>query len=215
MSSSKAKLGGIYRINLSDAHFYVGRSVDIVRRAQTHLRHLKQGRHENTYMQRVYDQSHQFEWVVVLSCGDPLESKGAEQALLDRLVGTDGCVNLNPSAASGPGMTGKHHTDETKEKLREARSRQVFSDDDRQRFSRARMGNSNAKGHSHPQSAETRQKISNARKGMIFSESHRQAISVAKKGKVVSDEARQAMSRAGKLRWARVKESQDVRVRTR
>lgn len=212
MSSSKAKLGGVYRINLSDSHFYVGRSVDIVRRAQTHLRHLKQGRHENTYMQRVYDQYHRFEWVVVISCADPLESKGAEQTILDRLVGTDGCVNLNPSAASGPGMTGKHHTDETKKKLQEARSRQVFSDDARQRLSRARMGNSNAKGHSHPQSAETRQKISNARKGVVFSESHRQAISVSKKGKAVSNEARQAMSQAGKLRWARVRESQSVRT---
>lgn len=199
-------MGGIYRINLSDSHFYVGRSVDIVRRAQTHLRHLKQGCHENSYMQRVYDQFHQFEWVTVLLCEDSLESREAEQALLDRLVGTVGCVNLNPSAASGPGMKGKHHTEEAKKKLREARSRQVFSDDARQRLSRARRGNSNAKGHSHPQSAATRQKISDARKGMVFSESHRQALSVAKKSTVVSDKAREAMSKAGKLRWARVRE---------
>lgn len=207
MSSSRAKLSGTYRINLSDTHFYVGRSSDIKRRAKDHLGLLRRSGHPNAYMQNVYNQHGLFRWEVLRLCASINEAEGAEQALLDSLIGTAGCVNLSPSAVVGPGMAGKQHTEETKRKIRESKalSPYVISDEHRQRLSR----------HSHPQSEETKQKISIARTGMIFSESHRQALSVAKKGTIVSDDARQAMSRAGKLRWARVRESQEVRVRTR
>lgn len=126
MSSSRSKLGGVYRINLFSGHFYVGRSSDINRRVQVHLRHLKQGRHENAYMQRVYDQNSQFGWEAVFLCTDSEESVRVEQSLLNELIGTVGCVNLNRSASSGPGMVGRRHTEAAKRKIREARSHRLF-----------------------------------------------------------------------------------------
>ena len=206
MSSFKTRLGGIYRIDLSDTHFYVGRSSDIERRAQTHLRRLRQGKHENTYMQRVFSQYQQFRWVMLLPCEVLVDAVEAEQTLLDRLIGTAGCLNLNRSAFSGPGMVGKRHTEDSKRKIREARSQQTFSDVTRQKLSSARMGNNNAKGHSHPQSDAVRQKISNSRIGMTFSDTHRQAISESRKGSLASEETRKRMSESMKAHWDKVRQ---------
>ncbi len=209
--SSPDTLPGIYRINLSPTHFYVGRSSDIKRRVRVHHRKLKHGDHENDYMQRVYNHHRHFEWVILKSCGNTEESVEVEQSLLDLLIGTEGCVNLNRSAISGPGMSGKKHTDETRKRIREARSHQVFSDDTRCKFSQISMGNTRAKGHRHCVSEDTRQKISESRVGMVFSEAHRQALSKAKKGRTMSDLARQKLSQSQKAYWELVRQGQIVR----
>jgi group I intron endonuclease len=213
-SLSKTRLSGVYRVQLSPTHFYVGRSSDIYRRKRRHLRDLVLGKHANVYMQSVWDQHHQFDLVVLMFCGDTVNAEATEQALLDSLVGTEGCVNLNRSAYHGPGMTGKKHTEETKQKIRAARSKQVFSDETRQRISLSRKGNSNAKGRRHLVTDETKRKISKSRTGVVFTEDHRNAISRAKLGKKSSNEARARQSESMRKYWDLVRQGQIHRSRT-
>lgn len=206
MSSPKVKLGGIYRVTLSPIHFYVGRTSDLDRRKQTHLRLLRQNKHENVYMQRVYNQYLQFEWEVLLICTSVEDAVKSEQILLDSLFRAEGCVNLSQSAVYGPGMTGKQHTEATKKLIREARVFQVCSEETKQKLSRAGKGNQRAKGHRHQKSEGLRRKMSEIQKGRPLTESHRQSLSKAWESRPpVSEVTRQRLSMAQKSRWAKVR----------
>lgn len=56
---------GIYKIELDGKCLYVGQSKDIKRRWTEHRRHLKQNRHENVYLQRMYNKYKNFQYLVV------------------------------------------------------------------------------------------------------------------------------------------------------
>ena len=77
-----------------------------------------------------------------------------------------------------------------------------FSEEHCKKISESLSGEKNPMYGKH-RSAETRKKISEARKGMTFSEEHRQKLSASLKGKHNSAEARKKMSEAhkGKLWW--------------
>jgi len=202
---SSSKIQGIYRVTLSPTHFYVGRSSDIKRRLRDHLGLLKRGRHLNAYMQSVYNQFHHFDWELLVACADAGEAVRAEQALLDSLIGTKGCVNLAPTAEAGPGM----HTEETKALIREKRSRQVYSDETRRKISLSSMGNQRAKGHKRRVSEVTRRKLSDGQKGKTLSEAHRQALSRAWEGRAATTkETRTKLVASLKAHWERVRQGQ-------
>lgn len=54
-ATSATLVGGIYVIRLSDTHYYGGRTGNFKRRWADHLRELREGRHNNRRMQRVFD----------------------------------------------------------------------------------------------------------------------------------------------------------------
>lgn len=56
---------GIYKIELDGKCLYVGQSKDIKRRWTEHRRHLKQNKHENVYLQRIYNKYKNFQYLVV------------------------------------------------------------------------------------------------------------------------------------------------------
>ena len=97
-------------------------------------------------------------------------------------------------------MYGKHHTEETKEKLRKANSGKKQSEETRNKISEAMRGDKNPfYGKTH--SEETKKKISDANKGRIgwnkgiqMSAEQRKKLSDAKKGKHLSEETRKKMS---------------------
>lgn len=94
---------------------------------------------------------------------------------------------------SGNGFFGRNHSEETKQKLREARAKQVIS-----------------------HSEATRKKQSEVRKGMVFTEEHRKNLSEAHKGKrqPLSEETKRKISEKhkGKPRpYARVPRSDEVK----
>jgi len=107
--------GGIYVIRLSDTHYYGGRTKNFRVRWADHLRDLREGRHYNRRMQRVYDLHGRFDPEVV-SVLAPDECPDAEQAWLDANFRKPGCVNL--VASSRGGMTGMVRTPESIEKQR-------------------------------------------------------------------------------------------------
>lgn len=118
---------GIYVIRLSDRHYYGGRSVDVRKRARTHLRELRAGKHKNTHMQRVFDQHREFDIEVVMPLLSSEDQKVMEQYWLDVNVGVPGCVNLAPTS-----ITPEHrvpHTPEAKAKIGAANKARPGNDD--------------------------------------------------------------------------------------
>ena len=113
------RTGGLYRLVLSDVHYYVGRAQNFRARWQTHLRDLQKGTHYNPHMQHVYDLHHRFEPEITLNITSHTVRVGEEQVMLDTHFGQPGCVNISKNARSvGPGWPkGRPHSDETKRKI--------------------------------------------------------------------------------------------------
>lgn len=57
---------GIYCHKLGNDILYVGQSVNINKRKQEHLRHLKEGNHDNQYLQHVFDRHPEIEMGVLV-----------------------------------------------------------------------------------------------------------------------------------------------------
>lgn len=126
------KSGGLYVIRLSDTHYYGGRTKSFPTRWAVHYRLLRDGKHFNPHAQSVFDQHGRFEPEV--TCVLPEDAqRTAEQEWLNEHFGQHGCVNLSQSADGvHAGYThsevtrAKHrrpHTDESKEKCRQAAMR--------------------------------------------------------------------------------------------
>jgi group I intron endonuclease len=86
------------------------------------------------------------------------------------------------------GSTGYKHSEESREKIREARKHQLFTDEYRQRMSVIKKG--------IPHTEEHKAKIGAAHKGKTLSRETRNKISVARNGKNVSQETRNKISAA-------------------
>lgn len=91
------------------------------------------------------------------------------------------------------GMKGKHHTEESKEKNRQAHLGKITSDETKQKLSMSNRGRT--------LSEEARHKVSEGLRGRKLSEEHKQKLSAAKKGKpsprtgqTLSEETRRKIS---------------------
>lgn len=112
--------GGLYIIWFSDTHYYGGRTKDYKGRWCRHLYNLRRGKHVNRHMQSVFNKHGQrFEPEVITDFVTEAEQVEAEQRWLDIHHGQNGCVNLSKSADSGM-MRGRRHTEESKQKMRDA-----------------------------------------------------------------------------------------------
>ena len=126
------------------------------------------------------------------------EAKQIEILLIEKYgrkdLGTGNLVNLTDG---GEGALGVIISEETKQKMSEAKKGKTFSEEAKQNMSEASKGKT--------RSEETKQKMSEAKKGDKHpnfgkprSEETRQKMSEAKKGKTFSEEAKQNMSEARK-----------------
>lgn len=126
--------GGLYVIRLSDTHYYGGRTKAFTNRWAVHYRLLRDGKHFNAHAQAVFNQHGRFEPEVLCVTPNEGERRELEGAWLQGNVGKPGCVNLSRSADGvHAGYTHteatrvKHrrpvHTDESKEKCRQAARR--------------------------------------------------------------------------------------------
>ena len=104
-------------------------------------------------------------------------------------------------------MLGRKHSKESKKKT--AETLKSFSVEKKNEISKKKSKSLkalNLKGQNHyfygkHHSKETKQKMSNAGKGRIFSQEHRLKLSEWQKGKTLSAEHRSNLSRAQKERW--------------
>lgn len=107
------------------------------------------------------------------------------------LLGADKVYNTAEGGNGGNTRgTGWHHTDEAKQKMREHhnynshKNRPKHSEETKRKIGKANSGSNNGMfGRHYETSAETKLKISRARKGQLLSEEHKQKLSKAHLGK--------------------------------
>lgn len=92
-------------------------------------------------------------------------------------------------------LKGKHHTEESKQKMRIAHLGKHHTEEAKQKISNSQKGEKNWNYGKHL-SEETRKKLSEAHKGKILSEEHKKKLSLAMKGFKHSDESKQKMREA-------------------
>lgn len=136
---------GIYEIvNLKNGKKYIGQSIDLYRRKIVHFSTLRTGKHDNKYLQNVYNKYGEkiFEFKILLYC-EPFELTRYEQFFVDRYERENlyniclDCVdstkgvflsqetkNKISKAMSGKNNVwyGRHHSEETKKKMSKAQS---------------------------------------------------------------------------------------------
>lgn len=124
---------GIYRIQIGP-HYYLGQSADLKKRKREHLWYLKNGTHQNKYMQRVYIKYQDFSFKVMIEC-DEDQLDYLEQSALDVHWGTEGCMNISKYAEAP--WRGRKHTEESKKKMSEARKGKKIPEETRRKIGEA------------------------------------------------------------------------------
>jgi len=153
---------GVYEIvNTINKKRYVGSSVNIKRRWQTHKSKLRKGIHENEHLQRAWNKYGEncFEFHILRTT-----ERGEHLRLENELLAT-GNYEYNIGTKVGAAMLGRNHTEETKRKISALHS-----------------------GENHPMYGKhlpkiTRDKISASNKGKRRSEKSRKRLSESKSGK--------------------------------
>lgn len=198
MDFTSQKGGGLYRIRLSESHYYGGRARAFARRWAAHLSSLQEGRHPNKYMQNVFNQHGRFEPEILQRLSSVQAQMTAEQSWLVANFGQPGCVNLSPNATGGRGaLRGRSFSASTRAKLSAALKGHVVLPGTRQKLREAHTGRVNGS-----PSPETCAKISAGLKGHTVSEETRAKISQALKGRPVPSEVARkgAETRRGRKR---------------
>lgn len=123
---------GIYGIkNNQNGKIYIGQSVDINGRFARHKTHLKHGRHRNLHLQRSYNKhgAASFEYFVIEEC-DKFSLAKREQHHIDNNKGNIYNSELCVEDKSGLNNSffGKHHSEETREKMSLAKKNKYDGD---------------------------------------------------------------------------------------
>lgn len=163
-------LSGCY-VSQSGNPLYIGSSKDVARRVKGHLRSLQNKKHINPFLQFAWNKHPEDFKVLLFTPCQKSETLAVEQQYLDHWQPFSDLrrgFNISKEASKPPGTAGREFTAEHRRKLSEAAKRRVRK----------------------PTSEETRQKISQTKKGHQTSEAARRKMSekrklyFAKKGKV-------------------------------
>lgn len=166
----------------SNGKSYIGSAVNPRRRYGEHISRLRQGKHENSYLQNAWNKYGESDFSFVI-----IEEVGGKERLIDReqywmdmydSYNREFGFNLCPVAGSTAGF--------------------VHSETTRKKIGAAIKGNKNALGYKH--TAEARKKLSDANKGKILSKKTRRKMSAAHRGKIKSKETCRKLSDAHKGR---------------
>lgn len=142
---------GIYKITIGNK-FYYGQSMDLNNRRSQHLSNLKNNKHCNKFMQRVYNKYLDFNFEVVEEVVDVSLLDSREQYYIDLHIDNADCMNLARCAES-------------------TRRGCIVSEESRAKMSAAQKGKTI--------SEETRAKISAFNKGKIISAEHRAILTAS------------------------------------
>ena len=109
--------------------------------------------------------------------------------------------------AGGEGVLGLKHTEESKEKIRQANLGKTLSDDTKEKLREANLGKNLSEEHKEkirktrsrePRSEETKKKISEGNKGKKVSDEAKERMRAAKLGTKLSDETKRKISETKK-----------------
>lgn len=197
--------GGIYKIQsiVKPERYYIGSAINIAERYKTHIKALRSNLHHSSKLQNHYNKygAEDLQFSILLECskekllieeqyfintltpyfnicrvaGSPLglmRSKDTRRKLSEI---NKGCIS---------GFKGKHHSEETKQRLREINQGKVFSEETKLKLKEGSIGK--------PKTEEVKERMSQAKR--LQSKETRIKISEAKKGKPVGAETRRKIS---------------------
>ena len=120
-------------------------------------------------------------------------------------VGRENCYNRADGGQGEAFFKGKHHSEETKKKIREANKGKKLSEETRRKISESNKCNKNAKGC--VRSEETKRRLAEVHKGKHLSDATRRKMSEShkkqvpwNKGKPMSEEQKRKIAEANKGR---------------
>lgn len=134
---------GVYLIRIGGKKAYIGGSSNLAEREKIHLRELRRKAHQNPYLQELYNQYGTFDFEILEKCDNYFERERywVEKAGIENLAnevipnGTSGTPSrrMNEKRSkklkeyyktheANKGMLGRHHSEETKKKMRENHS---------------------------------------------------------------------------------------------
>jgi len=192
---------GIYVIvNEINGKVYIGSTKDLKGRWAGHRASLRHDNHENSHLQHSWNKYGEgaFEFGILEYLDDLDELVKAEQFWMD-IYREEGKELYNFGLVAAAPARGYRHTEEAKQKLREANLGKKLSKETRYKIGKAKMGNQYALGCKR--SKETRQKISESLKGRKMPPKSKEAKlkwSRARMGHPVSLETCQRISDAKK-----------------
>jgi group I intron endonuclease len=181
-------ISGIYAIvNKVNGNQYIGSSCNVKYRWRQHLHLLHKGKHHSVHLQHAWNfyGENTFDFVVLVECSDS-ELIELEQSYIDAL-----CPVYNICVTAGSRL-GVGHTEETKEKLRQANLGKRYSEETKAKHSASR------KGKPLPHTPEWNANLWINRIGWKHSEESKAKISASQKGKPLSKENKQGISNAMK-----------------
>lgn len=176
---------GIYKIlNKITGKFYIGSAVSIEARWRRHKHDLRNNKHQNIHLQRAWIKYWEidFEFIIIKIC-DKENLIKHEQLYLDWLkpYNRDIGYNLTPTAGNSNGVK---HSEETRKRMSEAKKK--MTKETKQLMSQQRKGKKLSEEH--------KIKIAAGGKGRKFTQETKDKISKAHKGRTFSDERKAQMS---------------------
>lgn len=194
---------GIYRIvNLVNDKFYIGSAVNLERRWYMHRNRLIAGKHRNAHLQAAWNKYGEsaFQFRVVEFVKDRNGLIEREQAWLDCSYDEAFSYNICKVANSRLGVKARP---ETIEKMREAATGVLHTEEAKAKMSAAKIGI-----RLPTRSEEHRQKISEIHSGKVVSEETRQKLrdAHARSPRTHSEETRRKMSESIKAALAAKKQ---------
>ncbi|KKN00203.1 hypothetical protein LCGC14_1140130 [marine sediment metagenome] len=166
---------GIYAIrNNINGKAYIGSSVNLHRRKNTHFNDLRSNRHYNCYLQRAWNKYGEENFIF-----EVLEYVSEENQLIEKEK--TWIANSSNEIYNLMEVVEKDFraSIETRQKLSAAGKGRIVSEETRQKLSKVHKGRIIPK--------ETRQKMSEVRKGITLSEETRKRMSLAQKRRFVRD----------------------------
>ena len=180
---------GIYCIeNLINGKKYIGQSVNIKRRLSVHKTLLKNGKHDNEFLQRAWNKygADNFTFSTLAEC-DISELDALETYYISLHNTTDDLRGYNHESG---GHVNKALSEETKIKIGRANKGHRHTSETKVKMSKSRMR--------HEVSEETRRKISETERGKTVSEEVKRRLSEVNTGKVLSEETKNKISQSTK-----------------
>jgi group I intron endonuclease len=208
---------GIYLIFcLANQRVYIGQSQSVKSRLADHQKHLKQGKHINSYLQKAYDK-YGVDMFVFRSVEYP-EDTSVESLTTREQYWIDQFDAMNPRRGFNLREAGSHgkHTEEAKQKMSEAQKESMkkkmsspdwvppntgktHSEETKKRISEAKKGKPK-----EPVSEETRRKLSEANTGKKHSEETKKKLigkAPPNKGVPMSEEQKEKIKQGVLKNW--------------